>query len=354
MKVTASEGFSFITLSLFFLLLILNVVRKFKTLFLQTHGRLHRLTGLFHLLWLVLGLLMVPFLSQKQSQLTSKNHQFLILLYDIILGLFGNATTISAAHNFPHKYIHNKTGQSGTLATKAIVTQGEMVEHSFYQLLNLLQAIFLHAINIFPPSTISSSPSPYSSLLKLAALFGVTFPWSLRHLFPVHSFSANWEHKAINQQRPVELLLYKVKKYQYLFYKHVLFHGLNIIVLFPPNPTINVNLDLPLTTRWRLYWTALNTSYVMEFFLQSLVKRNLLSQQYMILLQRLLISASSVAAVDILITSNDRSLFPAFYLAIISMTSIKLNFQNRGHDLANTMCLGLIVAFMHSTVFLKT
>ena len=103
----------------------------------------------------------------------------------------------------------------------------------------------------------------------------------------------------------LEAILYRFKKYQYLFYKHVLLHGLNItIALVVLNQTAthpqtqdedgyihgaygthgdgdtrgdeaSLRVARVLTTTvltsegyFSLYWLALNTAYVMEFFLQ--------------------------------------------------------------------------------------
>jgi len=110
-------------------------------LFSSTHGRSHRLVGLVHLLWLVYGLTCVVY---ERSESESWSNQ--CFLFDIILGLLGTMATLSAARDFPHKRVMNRPGESGTLSKSAIVTQDEMVEHSFYQGINLWQALYLHSM----------------------------------------------------------------------------------------------------------------------------------------------------------------------------------------------------------------
>jgi len=271
------------------------------------------------------------------------------LHYDIILGILGILSTLSAAKAFPHKHITNKPGESGTLSNYAIVTQGEMIEHSFYQIINLCQAVYLHAITYWMASSVT-----YISRLILLLL--VTLSWIVRRKFPVNSFSANWTTKhqqnetsdkkfKVNTKRSSNNNvnnMYRIKKWQYIFYKHVILHGLNISIAFPKGGISNfknVDIDdqpLPLTTEWRIFWIALNTSYVMEFFLNSLVKRGILSQQYMMILNGLLVCSASLAAVCVL---NSVRLEAA-------VLSLLLNFGSRGHDVVNTLVVACIVSYI--------
>ena len=186
-------------------------------------------------------------------------------------------------------------------------------------------------------------------------LWVVTLPWAVRRLFPVNSFSANWNEnkredtkKCSSKEQCVQVgtergnkglssinRMYQVKKWQYVFYKHVILHGLNVSMAFPrgegspdPNP-------LPLTSQWRVFWLALNTSYVMEFFLQSIVKRGILSQRRMMMMNGLLMISSSLAAVGAVF---GRVRFEA------ALISLLLNFANRRHDVWNVMATGCIVS----------
>ena len=122
---------SFWGLQLFFIVLIFRIARSTPSLFVDRHGWSHRLTGSIHLLLLLTG----AFSSAWQPQL-----RYYSLLYDIYLGCSGMLLAYTAARDFPLRTIRNAPGQSGTLSEKAIVTQAEMIEHLFYQFLNLWQA----------------------------------------------------------------------------------------------------------------------------------------------------------------------------------------------------------------------
>ena len=102
---------------------------------------------------------------------------------------------------------------------------------------------------------------------------------------------------------------------------------------------LNENIDtdhLPLTTEWSIFWIALNTSYVMEFFLNSLVKRGVLSQRYMMILNGLLMCSASLAAICAV---NSVRLEAA-------VLSLLFNFGNRGHDVINTLIVACIVSYI--------
>jgi hypothetical protein len=122
----------------------------------------------------------------------------------------------------------------------------------------------------------------------------------------------------------MEIMLYQIKKAQYLFYKHVVLHGINVSLCVRPT-------DLVYTLPWRVFWLCLNTSYAMEFFLQSLVKRRVLSQAAMLSLNRLLMTVSSLAA------------FPSVATIVrwdACILSLILNLVHRHHDVMNTLFLG--------------
>ena len=195
-------------LRLFLLFVAILSLRNVVALFLDNHGWTHRVAGGALFVWLIYGAYLVP-------KVTNQSTWF---LYDFILGVLGISATLTAARDFPHRHVKNAKGQSGTLKRNAIVTQAEMVEHSFYQGLNLFQAIYLHCMGYF---------QWYSPYARLAALCLVTSPWLLRNRFPVHSFSNNWKQ---GKEWSVEILLYQIKKWQYVFYKHAVFHGINISV----------------------------------------------------------------------------------------------------------------------------
>jgi hypothetical protein len=291
-----------IQLFFFAVVSLLLLSSSFGILFLDRHGWSHRLAGAVHWMLLILGTATVPSQSSQPSK---------ALLYDTLLASSGVIVTLTAAKDFPHRYVRNASGQSGTLAKTAMVTQAEMIEHSFYQLLNLFQALYLHTIY-----SLSSKTERYIALLC------VTAPWWLRSRFPVHSFSHNWKAKTNSH----ETLLYRIKKAQYLFYKHVILHGLNLSLCVAPSQFVTL-------LAWRIFWICLHTSYVMEFFLQTLVKRKVLSQSIMLALNRWLMLVSTLAALPSVVQVLRWDL---------ALASLVLNFVNRHHDVVNTMLVATL------------
>ena len=119
-------------------------------------------------------------------------------------------------------------------------------------------------------------------------------------------------------------VMYRIKKYQYVFYKNALLHGLNITTCLSSTPPRIQG------RRFRTYWLCLNAAYTHEFFLQTLVKRRLLEQRSMLRLNWLLMVGSSLAAVEVLRHHVDWR---------IALASLVANFANRKHDVANTLCI---------------
>jgi hypothetical protein len=230
-------------------------------------------------------------------------------LLDCLLGGCGIFLAYSAAEDFGHKHVVNSA--SGTLDEHATVTHAEMREHVFYQGVNLVQIVFLHCS--------SAHTAALGGRLALAA--AATSVWLARDRFPVNPFSANYE-KLDPRSTDVIRWLYRLKKYQYVFYKHFLLHGLNISVALS-------GAALACEAHFRIYWLLLNTSYVMEFFLQTLVKKGHLSQRGLLGLQALLMAASSLAALSTL----------AHVHLPVAGLSLALNFAHRHHDVFNTLCL---------------
>lgn len=346
-----------------------------RRLFLEPTGRSHRLAGLAHLVCIVAGALLFvaappPTIIGANGNATAggaasdwrtSSWSYQCLIYDICLGVLGTAATLTAAKAFPHKTLRklNAPGQSGTLSEHAYVTQGEMIEHSFYQMLNLIQAVYLHSVTwlLDIPDlhnkgndngesvhhSIRQSLAPI--LMRLAAVWLVTAPWLCRHLFPVNSFSANWiKNKEASKKKGkpgngkqnswIETKLYQIKKWQYVFYKHTVLHGLNISVAFPAKLSVSnlESIPLPLSQSWRIFWLCLNSSYVMEFYLQSLVKRRFISQRSMLALQRILMAASSISA----LLAVKGVVRPE-----LCVISVIMNFTNRGHDVLNVLLISL-------------
>jgi hypothetical protein len=276
-----------------------SVLVRHPRMFVKSHGRVHRITGLLFLIWIGLGFV------QVFSNLSIVGSS---LLYDTVLGIIGTSLALSAAFEFKHKNVRNIA--SGTLDEHATVTYGEMIEHSFYQGINLVQIVFLHCIAPHIPQ-----------IQRLSWALLATSPWLIRKYFPVNHFSDNYT-KIDEKSTDFIRLLYRIKKYQYVFYKHFLLHGLNLSVAL-------YGYSIAQDRIFRLYWLLLNTSYVLEFFLQSLVKKRHMSQCTMLYLQHLLMSASSFAAVSVLQLVDLR-------LAVASML---LNFVNRQQDMMNMVTL---------------
>ena len=133
----------------------------------------------------------------------------------------------------------------------------------------------------------------------------------------MHSFSANYSTAGRR-----EALLYRLKKWQYVAYKHVLLHGQNVSAAL----AVDALDSLPQQRHFRLYWACLNAAYVLEFFLQTLVRRKMLAQSHMLLMNATLMAASSLAALPVL---------RGVRLELAAL-SLALNFAHRGHEVANT------------------
>lgn len=84
-----------------------------------------------------------------------------------------------------------------------------MLEHSFYQALNLVQALYLHWLG--------SRAGGAGLLGRLAGCLAATSPWLLRGLFPVNSFSDNYASGTPAAARAWTFIgiMYRTKKWQY-------------------------------------------------------------------------------------------------------------------------------------------
>ncbi|ACI65959.1 predicted protein [Phaeodactylum tricornutum CCAP 1055/1] len=307
-------------LQMFFILVGGITAFHWTTLFLDRHAWSHRLAGAFHFFWLAFG----------SSTIDRQRSSTVAFAYDIVLGCSGLLTTVTAARDFPHRYVRNAPGQSGTLSEKAMVTQAEMMEHSFYQFLNLWQVLYLNAIRFVLDDAATNFRNESVTLaLRFSLLWLVTAPWCVRDRFPVHSFRRNWQQTPSAKCTVSETLMYRIKKAQYLVYKHVILHGLNLTVGLSTNRPINSFLTTPC---WRIFWLCLNTAYVMEFFLQSLVKRKVLSQASMLTLNRMLMVVSTIAAMQSVI---------GMVCLELCAVSLLLNLVNRHQDVINTLGIGI-------------
>jgi hypothetical protein len=224
-------------------------------LFAPRFGRGHRLAGAAHLVLLLVGVAdLLARVSQASFGASARPPLDLValplgrarvsgaFLYDALLGVSGCALTITAASDFgiPRARLRNRA--SGALDDDQTVTREEIVEHLFYQVLNVTQMVFLR---LAPIVAATHGRSGACASLALA-----TAPWLFRSAFPVNRFSANYRRReplvrvadagtpmpersagttAVSSFRVRRL--YRLKKAQYVFLKHVLQHGLNVGVV---------------------------------------------------------------------------------------------------------------------------
>ena len=277
-----------------------------RSLFLHKHARRHRLVGLVYVCFLVVFV----------GSIDVSDSAALLFAVDVMFGVLGCYLTYTAAFDFEkhHKRVDNR-GKSGTLDDDKTVTHAEMLEHLFYQVVNLACIAYLHVV-------VQVEHVAARALLCLLA----TLPWLVRDRFPVHSFSQNYD----GQPLTVTAALYRAKKYQYVLLKHALIHGLNVSAVFAP-----AGESWPAMRNFRLYWLALNASYVFEFFLQTLVKRRHLQQWKMLLMHAPLMVFATVTAVQTLLD---------LVSPVAALTSFALNMAHRKHDVVNT-CIVLCVVW---------
>ena len=330
-------------------------------LFAPRFGRGHRLAGAAHLVLLLVGVAdLLARVSQASFGASARPPLDLValplgrarvsgaFLYDALLGVSGCALTITAASDFgiPRARLRNRA--SGPLDDDQTVTREEIVEHLFYQVLNVTQMVFLR---LAPIVAATHGRSGACASLALA-----TAPWLFRSAFPVNRFSANYRRREplvrvadagnalpersagrATADSPVRVRrLYRLKKAQYVFLKHVLQHGLNAGVVVaatrasssPSSPS-----SLADTLFFRAYWLTLNTAFVMEFFMQTLVKKNKLSQRTMLRANKTLMFTSSLAAAFVVAKAS----------LVAAATSCALNVLSPARE-ARTVALALAAA----------
>ena len=324
-----------ISLAIFFFFLLSTVIIQRPSMFTKRLGRKHSILGAFYLIWLIYGI------SDCTAVVFGSHIISNYIAYDIILGCAGVLLPLTAAYEFKHYNVKNIA--SGTLDEHATVTYNEMIEHSFYQGVNLIQVLYLHTIAYI---THQQHNQHYNTYIPIICLITATSPWLFRHHFPINKFSDNYTKIDNTQTTLLIKTLYRIKKYQYIFYKHFLLHGLNISICLSyilHNTTNNTNTythtTISLITNtiyFRLYWLLLNTSYVMEFFLQTLVKKKYIKQYYMLILQHILMLSSSIIAINILY-------YITIYIAILSLI---FNFINRKYDFMNVILVLFISMYI--------
>lgn len=342
--------------------LAVAAVPRARALFLGRRGQAHRALGVAYALWLALGAVIAASSAAAEgapegtvasstaalrASAATLSGRAALAAYDAALGVLGLALTLSARafsrerERLGASRLSQRAGEreagggqedapsdarakptrpeqraaSGALGERATVSDGEIVEHAFYQMVNLLQGAFIHAAGA---PQLRAAP-----VARLALALAVCLPWAYRARFPVNSFSANYAAamRGDPQFDPwrLENVLYRLKKYQYLLYKHALLHGLNATVAAAA-------LDLGARPAWRAYWLLLNASYVAEFFQQTLVKRKAMPQWQMLATNQVLMAMASYAAL--------RVVLGAVCLPIAAL-SLALNFLRRGSELTN-------------------
>lgn len=338
-------------------------------LFAPRFGRGHRVAGAAHLLLLLVGV--ADLLARVSEAFGSSARPPLDLvalplgrarvsgafLYDALLGLSGCALTVTAAVDFgiPRARLRNRA--SGALDDDQTVTREEIVEHLFYQALNLTQVLFLR----LAPNVAAA----FGRRGACASLALATAPWLARSAFPVNRFSDNYNRRVADARRsrraqsaaPAKRrgpsdgdsdsrlrvrALYRLKKTQYVFLKHVMQHGLNVGVVVESaleeaargktrrSPR---GAALAETPSFRAYWLLLNAAFVMEFFMQTLVKKKKLSQRDMLRMNALLMCASSMAAAFVVPKTS----------LVAAATSAALNFFSPARE-ARSVALALAAA----------
>ena len=142
--------------------LILTVVApNAPRLFLPRYGRRHRTAGAVYLALLVLGLTDLAVGRRRDgggggggggANNAFEEERGLLLdctgrfLFDVTLGVAGVALALTAAFDFRVAHTRVTNVASGPLDASATVTFSEMLEHSFYQGVNLVQVVYLHCV----------------------------------------------------------------------------------------------------------------------------------------------------------------------------------------------------------------
>jgi hypothetical protein len=339
-------------------MIILNLSQVFPRVYIFSPGYMggyawrHRLVGLVYLVALTTAALDLvwPLGLASRAQI------------HVLLPVLGTVLALTAASDFKEAHRRVVNVASGALDQDQTVSYSEMLEHSFYQGVNVFQALYVHGL--LPPMLGSSSSGPSGSLVagggvmwhRAVAFLLASSPWIVRPLFPINSFSANYSNSnstsistgtkkklddhVMRDPASVTSIMYRVKKWQYVFYKHALLHGLNAsLVLYGGTRTVvgvdaEAWSDLGSQPSFAVYWTGLNAAYVLEFFLQSLVKRGHLSQTCMLVWNQALMAVTTVAAVQVLVQH---------VLWAAALVSVGLNFGNRGSEVVNILLLLVFV-----------
>ena len=238
------------------------------------------------------------------------------------------------------------------------MTREEITEHLFYQILNVSQVVYLRYVYVVG--------EVFGTKGVVAALLATSSVWLARSIFPTNRFSDNYNRRVLASRlstserhgngttnatsadlRAFTSFLYRLKKYQYVFLKHVLQHGLNIGVAmesvlrltFTDSEMANAPAPLVDCVQFRLYWLCVNSAFVFEFFMQTLVKKRMLKQRIMLGANVFLMLTSSMAVFFVLKQTH----FPA------SIVSLALNFLKPGRELRNVLVALAVAVTLEST-----
>ena len=309
MRVDARECASLCIASYFAVVLLVSA--RSRRAFLGKFGRRHRISGSLHLG--VLTLYCAHVVAHRKTNLDAAT-------MDAMLFVSGLVLTLTAHWDFAKAHEHAERRQlgvrSGVLHAKTAVTGAEMLEHAFYHVVNGFQIAYVHCVA--QPWFVRSSAETRATACLLA-----NSAWTARSRFPINSFSNNYR----DGMRDFESCMYRVKKWQYVLYKTVLLHGLNVSLAMRP-------VDLISLFEWRAFWFLLNAAYVLEFFLQTLVKRKYLRQRTMLVLNQALMLISTSAVVPVLRTAVEPHAAAMMFV---------LNFLNRKREMENVV-VGLVAA----------
>lgn len=320
-----------------FALTLTVVLPNARRMFGPRYARRHRAAGAAYLALLLVGALdLVSTVARDRAPpwlpLPAPLSLASRFAYDVALGVGGTILTLTAAQDFKgaHDERRVRNVASGALDEDQTVTREEMLEHAFYQLLNLAQALFLHASVRFR----SPSSSPAAAATRALALAAVTAPWLARDAFPVNRFSHNYTRPG-RDPRGVTSRMYRAKKWQYVALKHALQHGLNVSVAVcaaSSSPSAG-DVGLMRSPRFRTHWLAMNAAFVLEFFTQTLVKRGYLSQRKHLAANLWLMCAASAAAAG---GAADA------VRAHVAIASTALNFARPGREMANVALVAAV------------
>ena len=276
------------------------------------------------------------------------HYHFWVVAYDVLLALSGIRVTSSALSDFGrlHSRVRDEMSDaksSGVLHETKTVATSEMKEHLFYQRLNLVQILYLHFCDAW------EEDDGLCIVAKATGLaLATTLGWASRKRYPVNSFSKNYSGGGGKGENggtfdSLENFLYRAKKWQYVFYKTCLLHGLNVSAAIGFGRSRSDRSSTS-GTFFQLYWLCLNASYVMEFFLQTLVKKKYGAQSNVLFMNQFLMLVSSFSALPIVMNR----VHPIAFLAAFA-----LNFLNRKKELTN-VCLAFAacVAFENRHVLL--